>query len=341
MKAAAVATSFACGAMLGVGVAVGGMADSRKSNSFFNVFNVGTELWDPSLGIVFAAAVIVNAVLYHSLLPRMKRPLFAEAFCIPTRCDLPWQLFAGSALFGVGWSLGGFCPGPAIVSSVTGDRNTLLFSVAMVIGMWMYKSRQEPAAMSRPALTLRELAASPMIAVLLAAVAAAYAYTAAVPRHTGEGVLHAAFYQPYSKPALGGALIGGSVFAMMALTGQVLGISGIVSGLFAKTRSMVEFRLAFVAGLVAAGLVMLEVDPIAITNHMHRPWPFFVLGGALVGFGTGMGCGCTSGHGVAGLTRLSQRSIIAVASFFISNAVFTSLLYSFGIGMGWQEAMRG
>jgi len=117
---------------------------------------------------------------------------------------------------------------------------------------------------------------------------------------------------------IGGALIGASAVMLMALNGRIAGISGITSGLLSLTRIPDRgWRLAFVAGLIAApvGLALIGLKPdITFTASL----PMMGVAGLIVGFGSVFGSGCTSGHGVCGMARLSQRSIIATLVFMVS-----------------------
>lgn len=125
---------------------------------------------------------------------------------------------------------------------------------------------------------------------------------------------------------IGGALIGVSAVMLMALNGRVAGISGIFSGIATAGRGDRSWRLSFVAGLVAAplifGFVAGEMPAIEITSS----WPLIIIAGLLVGFGTRLGSGCTSGHGVCGLSRLSLRSIISVGIFMIVGVIAATLM---------------
>jgi len=116
---------------------------------------------------------------------------------------------------------------------------------------------------------------------------------------------------------IGGALIGLSAVLLMALLGRVAGISGILGGFLTPWRNPADWgwRLAFVAGLAVAPLFSgLALDERPAIAFPLEGWPL-VLGGLLVGFGTRLGSGCTSGHGVCGLARLSWRSLAATATF--------------------------
>jgi hypothetical protein len=113
---------------------------------------------------------------------------------------------------------------------------------------------------------------------------------------------------------VGGALIGLAATILLLLNGRIAGISGIAGGLAPPVRGDIAWRLLFVAGLViGAGLYRLG-DPTS-TIEIESSIPVLVAAGLLVGFGTQLGRGCTSGHGVCGLARLSPRSLVATAVF--------------------------
>ncbi len=123
-------------------------------------------------------------------------------------------------------------------------------------------------------------------------------------------------FTPFSS-LFGGILIGLSAVALLLLNGRIAGISGIASGLLSFSDQAPDrgWRLAFVAGLIAAplGLVLLGGERPAMSFVV--PLPLIFVAGALVGFGTVLGNGCTSGHGICGIARLSPRSIVATAVF--------------------------
>ena len=118
----------------------------------------------------------------------------------------------------------------------------------------------------------------------------------------------------------GGALIGVSASLMLGFNGRVTGISGIVGGLVAPASGDVAWRALFVAGLVLGGLVAHALWPAAFTVTTASTG-VTVLAGLLVGFGTRVGNGCTSGHGVCGVSRLSPRSLAATATFIAAGAL--------------------
>jgi hypothetical protein len=114
---------------------------------------------------------------------------------------------------------------------------------------------------------------------------------------------------------LGGVLIGGSASLMLLLEGRVTGISGIVGGLFAPKAGDVAWRVAFVVGMALAGVVAATYAPASMAAETNRGPALLIVAGLLVGVGTRIGSGCTSGHGVCGLSRLSPRSLASVMTF--------------------------
>ena len=112
----------------------------------------------------------------------------------------------------------------------------------------------------------------------------------------------------------GGLLIGAAAAVLLLFNGRIAGISGIVGGLLRPVRGDIRWRIAFVAGLVAAPLAwrLFASQP---RLHIAAGAPLLLVAGVLVGFGTRLGSGCTSGHGVCGLSRGSVRSLAATAAF--------------------------
>ena len=131
---------------------------------------------------------------------------------------------------------------------------------------------------------------------------------------------------------LGGALIGLAAALLMLLTGRIAGISGIFGGLLAPTANDRGWRVAFIAGLIAAPLLAsFFTDASLPSPMMPASMIVIVIAGLLVGFGSRMGGGCTSGHGVCGIARLSARSTIATA-VFMAAAIATVAIARHGIG---------
>lgn len=122
----------------------------------------------------------------------------------------------------------------------------------------------------------------------------------------------------WAQGLLGGALIGLSATLLLWSIGRIAGISGIVNGLGTAPRSDRAWRAAFLLGLMLAGGIAMQFLPYAPARLQTGSTPLLLLAGLLVGFGTRMGGGCTSGHGVCGLGRLSWRSLAAVLTFMLT-----------------------
>jgi uncharacterized membrane protein YedE/YeeE len=119
-----------CGLLFGAGLIVSQLSNPAKVIGFLNV----AGRWDPTLAFVMGGAVAVFGVLYRVALLR-PTPVFGPRFVIPEAREIDAKLVAGAAIFGTGWGLGGFCPGPAIVSAGFGDSRVWAFVGAMVLGM--------------------------------------------------------------------------------------------------------------------------------------------------------------------------------------------------------------
>lgn len=122
--------SLIAGLIFGAGLILSGMSNPAKVLNFLDLF--GT--WDPSLAFVMAGAVAVTFIGYRLVLKR-PTPVLADAFHLPTRNDIDMKLVSGAAIFGLGWGLGGFCPGPAFTALPLGSTGILAFFPAMLIGM--------------------------------------------------------------------------------------------------------------------------------------------------------------------------------------------------------------
>ena len=135
--------------------------------------------------------------------------------------------------------------------------------------------------------------------------------------------------EAYLAPILGGTLIGLSASLLMLLNGRIAGISGIVGGLLGQRGERFGHDIAFVAGLLLGPLAYLAIFGVAPQVQVTAAWPLLIVAGLLVGVGTRMGSGCTSGHGISGLARLSPRSFVAVLTF-LPTAIVTVLAMRLG-----------
>ncbi|MDX1483454.1 MAG: YeeE/YedE thiosulfate transporter family protein [Alphaproteobacteria bacterium] len=132
-------------------------------------------------------------------------------------------------------------------------------------------------------------------------------------------------FTPFSAVA-GGALIGLAAVVLMWANGRIAGISGIAGGLLTPARGEVAWRLAFILGLIGgAGLYRLAGGPLQFLQFSTSTFSVAVAG-LLVGFGAGLGSGCTSGHGICGIARVSKRSIVSVALFTLTAAITLYLI---------------
>ncbi len=124
-------SSIICGIIFSIGLGISGMTQPQKVIGFLDIFGE----WNPSLAFVMGGAVLSYLALQLLIQRRFSIPLLGGSFQISSRKDLDRSLIVGALLFGSGWGLGGYCPGPAITSLGSGSLNALLFVVAMGVGM--------------------------------------------------------------------------------------------------------------------------------------------------------------------------------------------------------------
>ncbi|MGC0055382.1 DUF6691 family protein [Brucella pituitosa] len=122
--------ALSSGTVFGFGLSLSGMLNPARVQGFLDIFGA----WDPSLAFVLGGAVIA-AFTGVQIAKRMLRPAFEDSFHLPISRQVDARLIVGSALFGLGWGIGGFCPGPAIASLSMGLPQTVLFVIAMLVGM--------------------------------------------------------------------------------------------------------------------------------------------------------------------------------------------------------------
>lgn len=132
-------------------------------------------------------------------------------------------------------------------------------------------------------------------------------------------------FTPYSSLA-GGILIGLAACLLIMADGRIAGISGIVSGLANRDKRERRWRAAFVAGLLISPWLYRLAAPLPEIRYGSHSWILLAIAGLLVGFGSRLGSGCTSGHSVCGLSRLSKRSLVATVLFMVSGALSVLLV---------------
>jgi uncharacterized membrane protein YedE/YeeE len=129
--------AFAAGLVFGAGLILSGMTDPGKVIGFLDI----AGRWDPSLGLVMGGAILVGFFAFR-LAARRTRSFLSGAMHLPQRRDLDMRLVAGSTVFGIGWGIAGFCPGPALVSFASGVEAAAVFVAAMLIGMGLYAAAE-------------------------------------------------------------------------------------------------------------------------------------------------------------------------------------------------------
>jgi len=120
------------GILFGAGLLISGMMNPEKVIGFLDLFGG----WDPSLMFVMGSALIVTVPVFKFVLGR-KKPIFSDAFTLPLKTHLDKPLVAGAAIFGIGWGLYGYCPGPAISSLASLNTAGFIFVPSMLVGMWL------------------------------------------------------------------------------------------------------------------------------------------------------------------------------------------------------------
>lgn len=129
--------SLGVGLLFAAGLALSGMTLPSKVIGFFD-FSRGLESWDPSLAFVMGGGMAVYLPIYRLVRGR-KAPLFDDRFRLPTRKDIDVRLVGGAVLFGLGWGLGGFCPGPALTSVGALSSKAMIMAASMLVGMFLFQ----------------------------------------------------------------------------------------------------------------------------------------------------------------------------------------------------------
>jgi len=304
------------GSGMGAGLLVSAMASPMSSYNFFNLLGIDKRLWDPSMLLVFTSALAVNAIAYYTMRALRKKPFLSDKFCTPAKTELTPQLLFGAMLFGCGWALAGLCPGPGVVGLFLGQISAVAFCFGMFSGFFL---RFVQSGRN----TLNKLSFGTTLSLALVGVGLAASSSSVIPT-----VQHKALPFDWTRPVMGGSIIGTSVAFLMLFNGRILGLSGIFKKLVDFESTEQNESWAFVGGMMMGAYALMTMFPSAISYAVYeqRPLWTFLLGGILVGYGTDCANGCTSGHGLSGLTRVSKRSIAATAMFFCTNMLVSTLL---------------
>ncbi len=142
--------SFAAGLLFAIGLVLSGMTQPAKVIGFLNLMGLQQGIswqaapgyWDPSLALVMGGALMVTLIAF-AITPKHThgsgKPWFEDKFHLPTRQDIDAKLVIGGVMFGAGWGLAGYCPGPALASLLVGGVDVMAFTAAMLVGMWAAK----------------------------------------------------------------------------------------------------------------------------------------------------------------------------------------------------------
>jgi uncharacterized membrane protein YedE/YeeE len=133
-KAGKLISALASGIVFGLGMAVSGMTNTDRIQGFLDI----AGQWDPTLAFVMGGGLLVTFIGYKFVL-KNPAPLFADTFAVPTRSDIDKALLIGAIMFGAGWGIVGYCPGPAIAGLSYGYSSTLLFVPVMILGLLLAK----------------------------------------------------------------------------------------------------------------------------------------------------------------------------------------------------------
>lgn len=127
-------------------------------------------------------------------------------------------------------------------------------------------------------------------------------------------------------PLIGGMLIGVAATLLLLFYGKVFGVSGVIGGLFGTPEKDYDWRIAVVIGFFVGGLLLSIFLPASLNNTVTRSPMAMIVAGLFVGYGTRLGGGCTSGHGICGISRFSKRSMTAVVTFMLSGAATVAIV---------------
>lgn len=127
-------TSFLLGLLFALGLGISGMTQPQKVIGFLSIFSD----WDYTLIFVMVGAILVHGLTYR-LIRKRRSPLLDMTFHIPTKTEITPQLVGGAAIFGAGWGLAGYCPGPALTSLASGNISPWIFCFAMISGMYLHR----------------------------------------------------------------------------------------------------------------------------------------------------------------------------------------------------------
>ena len=131
-----IVSALVIGAIFGIGIAISGMINPAKVLNFFDI--AGT--WDPSLALVMISALITAMIGYRVTFGQFQKPILNESFTVPTNTTIDKRLIGGSAIFGIGWGISGFCPGASIPALGVGETSAVLFTASLIAGIFVART---------------------------------------------------------------------------------------------------------------------------------------------------------------------------------------------------------
>jgi len=317
-----VALNVLYGAGMSSGMILTGMNHPVKTWSFFNLrkWNNGTA--DYTLGIIFPIALASHYIIYR-ISQRREKPVFEESFQTPTAGNIDNNLILGSTVFGLGWAISGYCPTGAVTAAFSGQTEPIVTILSMFAG-WcaahVIKQKQ-----NEPKRSIIDIISNSISFKSLGAVFGTFAL---IQMLTGN--ILDTNTKPWSfsyTPIIGGILIGTSIGSALCFTGQILGTSGTLSGTVIRDKGIKEQNIAFLCGIGLCTALFRYLDPTMNLSYLNQiPIWRFCLGGFLTGIGSGLANGCTSGHGICGVSRMSTRSLAATGMFMASSAILSTIL---------------
>ncbi|MCO4747026.1 MAG: YeeE/YedE family protein [Proteobacteria bacterium] len=308
------------GFVMSVGMSLGGMAHV-SSLYFFDPFQTGeNQRFDLAMLILFCAGLLPT-FLYWQLFGKNAVPWLEPRWHLSTNRDVDRGLVVGSLMFGIGWAMGGFCPGPSVAGMITGNPNFVAFSYGMY-AFFVVRHLLNPAEGDRHWGLSLALGLCPAVFYVVG------------PTLFPLQDAHRTVSWPVHLSIGGGLGIALASILMLQFNGRVLGLCGLWRNILDVDQSTISrlphvlFFSAFLLGGVVTYLVAPESFAYPPHSERHLFWIF--LGGVITGLGTTWANGCTSGHGISGMARLSPRSLVAVPMFmggvFVFHPIFNVLL---------------
>eukprot|EP01127_Copromyxa_protea_P001735 TRINITY_DN1165_c0_g1_i1.p1 TRINITY_DN1165_c0_g1~~TRINITY_DN1165_c0_g1_i1.p1 ORF type:complete len:281 (+),score=65.77 TRINITY_DN1165_c0_g1_i1:273-1115(+) len=245
--------AFLLGSTASAGFLLSGMILPQKTFDFFSIQGLQSGSWDPSLLFTFCGALGTNVVLYHATRATCNKPLVGNSFQLPSVSTIDKKLIGGAALFGLGWGIGGFCPGPAIASIGLGNVLPAASIFAGFLTALLLEGKTTPSEI------VSKNNNYVWIATLLATMSIA-SYVAPF-----SGFIFPSFscslFSGLQGGLLGGSLIGASVGLYMLLEGKVFGFSGVLRGLIDPNQEDKKPRYAVLLGLVLTAMALSRSVP--------------------------------------------------------------------------------